>query len=243
MFNLMKEHLEIEKIIAKKKEECYPGSAMVLLPNNSWLPASDIRRGQKLVSVSVSSRAVWEDEMIMDFHDDSDHHDEFTFLKVSHTLGELTISPNHFVATFHDGMVPAYTITEKSILLGWDSCLSKPAPAYVNQISSVKAEGLYCFLTNQGSAVVDGIVVSSYTMDQVHEYIEPAKVSEAVAWFGGFNRVHAFIHKLTFFHRFLRFLPEMVQRNSIGPLRLFGRTIATVVALLVPKNKSDSACV
>mmetsp|Transcript_9985 Transcript_9985/g.23897 ORF Transcript_9985/g.23897 Transcript_9985/m.23897 type:complete len:500 (+) Transcript_9985:212-1711(+) len=133
---------------------CFPSTSSVALGNGS------LKRMDQLNVGDVVRSGVWGETSAVHFFSHRESNSINTFLQISHSLGNITLTPSHFLYA-NGGLVKA-----KNVKIGdslqWTSGGQRSDPV-VTSIEMVRRRGLYNPHTMQGTLIVDGIRTSCYT--------------------------------------------------------------------------------
>lgn len=158
---------EAEVILGDPVSTCFPSFATVTLSSGRIKRIDELSVGEFVyIGRGISSRVI-----------DFSHYDHATvavFLRFSTDSGRtLTVTPSHFVYT-DKKLIPAGKIVVGDRLLISDGKASR-----VLKISTVQARGLFNPHTLHGDVVVDGFIVSTYTLAAVprlaHSLLAPIR--------------------------------------------------------------------
>lgn len=152
--------------------QCFPASSTVVVRDQGRIPLSKLRLGDDVLVIhrgrsnDASDWALRFEPVISWLHYEPDK--EMEVLQVHHTLGEVSLTPDHllFVRRGGSGSVAAITAREvrvgDRVLAPWlDGCLVEPE---VTEVGCRRATGAYCPLLPSGVLLVDSTAVSCYCL-------------------------------------------------------------------------------
>jgi hypothetical protein len=154
---------DIVAAVMGEEEDCFPPTATVVVQGKGRVEMKDLTVGDRVLTSSAQYQTVY----LMDHY----HPYKPTwYVQIYTGLKDekpLELSPHHMVFV-HNHSTPRPAV---EIQIG-DRMLSLHGLVSVSKIEYVVREGLYNFLTEDGTMVVDGIVTSTYAALGGKTYIE-----------------------------------------------------------------------
>ena len=181
------------------EEDCFPPTARVIVEGKGHVEMKDLVVGDRVLTPSGTYKSV--------FMRDHFHPSKVTnYLQIHTTIQEerpLEVSLHHMVFVQQD-VVP---IPASEVKIG-DTLQSHSGPVTVIKIVPVLREGLYNYLTEDGTMIVDDIVVSTYAALWGKAYIELGSW-KVISYQSFYNLL------LRPYHRLLKYLgTSLVQRMT-----------------------------
>lgn len=135
---------------------CFPASATVAMADGSHKRIGNLAIGNAVLSSSASGQD--NNKVVAWAHNSPDVTADFLSLS-THDNRTLTLSPGHYLPVAGLGLVPAQRVASGMALYDEQG---RPS-LIVTQVKAITALGLFNPLTTDGSLIVDGVAVSTFT--------------------------------------------------------------------------------
>lgn len=192
---------------------CFPADSTVVTPDGDQIRLHDLVRGQFIATADAATHQIGFEKFLGDLHSDAEHSQPSEFVNLIHEHGSLSLSASHFVNTFESGFVPADQVNVGEHLLTNFHQGRRLQRSRVLSIKTVVEVGIYAPLTFSGNILVNGVLVSSYTIDELRKFAKPYTQQRMIELIGysGWNSV---MHVLAFPLRisFHIGLPDLIER-------------------------------
>jgi len=183
---------------------CFPADASVLVrgPERDRRTAlRDLHPGDLVAVGDKLTGSITFTPVLTDLHSEEEHsRGAVRYLMLSHSLGSLNLTSNHFVATKERGLLPAGEVLVGDELLVQPTLDSAPdssghlVASKVTAVTSVIKSGMYAPLTWGGLLLVDGVLASSYIVPP-EKWLSSLARGRLVSLFG-WNGLHNLEHTL-----------------------------------------------
>jgi hypothetical protein len=193
---------------------CFPGTAKVMTKDQGWRQLRDLKGGELIATSDMSTKEVKFEQFLADLHSEEEHKQVMNYIRLEHEFGSLEVSAWHFVNTAEHGILPAGHIHNGEHLMATDgSSLKKSKVLSVGNVSKV---GLYSPLMFSGTVLVDGVLVSSYTADEFHAFLDKNAQEQLLKYVRDFNGINSIMHWLALPLRLSYYigLPSLLQSAS-----------------------------
>jgi hypothetical protein len=182
-------------------KSCFPSTARVLTATRGQRQLQELVQGELVATAhsaaDASKREIYFERFLGDLHSELEHTLAGQFLMLEHESGSLHVSASHFVETVEHGFVPAGHIRVGDHVFVSEANHRLVKMSLVQSIRNVSMIGLYAPLTFSGSLLVDGVVVSSYTMDEANAFLQPDALRRLIELVGGYNGLNTIMHMLS----------------------------------------------
>lgn len=205
-----------------RRRSCFPADARVGVFEASDTVAdprtmktvamSALAAGQNVIT-GYTGTSVTVGPVLVEIHSPAENNQQAEYLQLAHEAGELVVSTGHFIHTFEHGLLPASEVAVGDSLIavlpddgaGWAANRSRSyrignfvvAPSKVSERRFVWKSGKYAKLTYSGDMVVDGVFVSSYTMDEFNKYVANPGTRDSFIKRFGFSGINSLMHWLS----------------------------------------------
>lgn len=182
---------------------CYPADMEVTVLDAAAgpkkVPVASLMVGDQVLTVNLATHALQFEPLLLDFHsheENSARH--LSYLRLVHKGGFLDISPNHFVDSLEYGMTLARNVMvgDHIYTLQNETNSTSLTPSRILGREVVVKNGMYAKLTNSGTLIVNGVLVSSYTDDEVRTFLPEHAAEKLRSLLGGYRGIHYLIHML-----------------------------------------------
>lgn len=182
---------------------CYPADMEVIVPDvvegMKKVVVASLKAGEQVLTANPTTHAVQFEPLLLDFHSPEENvASNLSYSRIVHHGGFLDISPNHFVDSVEHGMTPArHLMVGDHIYVMQNGTTSMSlSPSRILRRESVIKHGMFAKLTHSGTLVVNGVLVSSYTDDEVQSFVPEQLLQNLKDMLGGDQGIHRLIHKL-----------------------------------------------
>jgi len=144
------------------------------------------------------------------------------FIQLNHQHGTFEATGTHFIYAVGRGMVPVDEVAVGEHILSLPTW-ARNSSEYVEQAALVPSQvlskttvtkmGMFAKLTYSGRVLVNGVLASSYTMDEVNTYASADLRAKLIRKLG-YDGVHNMIHKVAFPLRAFHSIAPLAFRNN-----------------------------
>ena len=160
---------------------------------------ANLKAGEQVLTANPTTHALQFEPLLLDFHSSEENAaSNLSYSRIFHHGGFLDISPNHFVDSVEHGMTPARNLMVGDHIYAIQNGTTSMSlsPSRILRRESVIKHGMFAKLTNSGTLVVNGVLVSSYTDDEVQSFVPDHVLQNLKNMLGGDQGIHRLIHKL-----------------------------------------------
>jgi len=182
---------------------CYPADMEVIVPDviegMKKVVVASLKAGEQVLTANPTTHALQFETLLLDFHSSEENvASNLSYSRIFHHGGFLDISPNHFVDSVEHGMTPARNLMVGDHIYAVQNGTTSMSlsPSRILRRESVIKHGMFAKLTNSGTLVVNGVLVSSYTDDEVQSFVPDHVLQNLKKMLGGDQGIHRLIHKL-----------------------------------------------
>ncbi|XP_053327055.1 indian hedgehog protein isoform X2 [Spea bombifrons] len=170
-----------EHSAAAKTGGCFPGSAMATLESGEKVPVKDLRRGSKVLAMDSDGRTTFSD-FVTFLDKNSQVESLFQVIETVDPPRRLSLTPTHLIFVADNFTVPArqfQAVFAGSVRPGQYILVSGVLGLLPAKVSSVRTQvdtGVFAPLTQQGTIVVDEVVVSCFAL------VQKQRLAQMVFW-------------------------------------------------------------
>jgi len=182
---------------------CYPADMEVfvldVVEGMKRVVVANLKAGEQVLTSNPTTHALQFEPLLLDFHSSEENGaSNLSYSRIVHDGGFLDISPNHFVDSVEHGMTPARNLMVGDHIYAMKNGTTSMSlsPSRILRRESVIKHGMFAKLTNSGTLVVNGVLVSSYTDDEVQSFVPEHVLQNLKTRLGGDQGIHRLIHML-----------------------------------------------
>jgi len=187
----------------KVDDGCYPADMEVfvldVVEGMKRVVVANLKAGEQVLTSNPTTHALQFEPVLLDFHSSEENGaSNLSYSRIVHDGGFLDISPNHFVDSVEHGMTPARNLMVGDHIYAVQNGTASMSlsPSRILRRESVIKHGMFAKLTNSGTLVVNGVLVSSYTDDEVQRFVPEQVLRNLKTKLGGDQGIHRLIHML-----------------------------------------------